>query len=97
MMTYTEINAKVCDKTLSNEELTVLREFIDVCTEKIKSQFPAQDTIYVPIVIINDTFRNKKIPAKRQAVILGWLEKDANESGWKMVHEEDYYQLTKNK
>ncbi len=97
MITYSEINSKVGDKTLTKEEQSVLQEFIDVCTEKIKAQFPVQDTIYVPIVIINDTFRNKKIPAKRQDIILWWLKDDANKSGWNMTGFEDYYHLTKNK
>ena len=97
MITYSEINKQVNDKYLSEEEKSVLYEFIELCTQKIKAQFPGQDTIYVPEVIITDTFRNKKIPMKRQEIILRWLEQDANESGWKMTHEEDYYHLTKNK
>lgn len=97
MMTYAEINAKTKDTALTKEESVILQQFIDVCTENIKSQFPAQDTIYVPLVIIADTFRSKKIPAKRQDVILHWLKDDANKSGWNMTGHEDYFHLTKNK
>ena len=97
MMTYTEINKQVNDKYLSTDEKAVLQEFIVFCTDKIKGQFPGQDTIHVPKVIIEDVFRNKKIPMKRQIIIMYWLEQDANESGWTMTTDEDYLLLRQKK
>ena len=95
MITYNFIYNKVNSKELTLDEKSVLDEFISICSDKIKAQFPGQDVIYVPQVVIDDTFRSKRIPSKRQDVILHWLEQDAKNSGWKMTHDEDYYKLEK--
>lgn len=97
MLTHTQINAELNSPVLSEIEKKILISLINICSEKIKSQFPVQDKIYVPEVTITDIFKNNNIASKRQSIILKQLEDDADESGWDVSYDNEGYYVLKAK
>lgn len=104
MIKFEEINNIVVDKKLSEQEQEVLNYFDNLITDKIKQNFVHSDKMYIGDVIIDDHFKAKRIPYKRQSIIIEHLIELADKAGWKLELEQNsghddmcYYVITPKK
>ena len=96
MINFQEINNIVVDKKLSEQEQEVLNYFDNLITDKIKQNFVHSDKMYIGDVIIDDHFKAKRIPYKRQSIIIEHLVELANKSGWNFELESNTFEDTMN-
>lgn len=104
MINFQEINSIVIDKKLSGQEQEVLNYFDNIITDKIKQNFVHSDKMYIGDVIFEDYFKAKRIPYKRQSIIIEHLVELADKAGWKLELEQNsghddmcYYVITPKK
>lgn len=104
MINFQEINNIVIDKKLSAQEQEVLNYFDKLVSDKIKENFVHSDKMYIGDVTIEDHFKAKRIPYKRQSIIIEHLIELADKAGWKFELEQNsghddmsYYVITPKK